>query len=83
MRRRNLISWAITLGPAVACLAWFGVAYGPRLGYPFALGLGVVIGTGVLGLTALVVAYLPATLERLGLRRFAVWLRSWWDEDAL
>jgi hypothetical protein len=80
--RRNVLAWAITLGPAVASLAWFGVAYGPRLGYPVALGIGAFTGVGVLGLTALVIAYLPAALDRLGLERFVAWLRTWWDEDA-
>jgi len=83
VRRRNPLAWAISLGPAVACLAWLGIAYGPRLGYPVALAIGAVTGVGVLGLTALVVAYLPAALERLGFKRFVAWLRTWWDEDAL
>jgi hypothetical protein len=80
---RSVLAWAIGLGPAGASLAWFGVAYGPRLGYPVALAIGAITGVGVLGLTALVVAYLPAALERLGFKRFVAWLRTWWDEDAL
>lgn len=81
--RRTILAWAISLGPAAFCLAWFGVIYGSRLGYPVALAFGLVASVGVLGLTALVVAYLPAALERLGFKRFVAWLRTWWDEDAL
>jgi len=81
--RRTVLAWAISLGPAVAILGWFGFAYGPSLGYPVALAIGAFTGVGVLGLTVLVVAYLPAALERLGFERFVAWLRTWWDEDAL
>lgn len=83
MRPRDALVWTISFGPAIACLAWIGVSHGPRLGYAAALGIGLITALGVLGLTALVVAYLPATVERLGFQRLGSWFRRWWDEDAL
>ncbi len=83
MRPRDALVGTISFGPAIACLAWVVVGYGPRLGYVVALGIGLLTGLGVLGLTGLVVAYLPVTMERLGFQRLASWLRRWWDEDAL
>ncbi len=71
-------------GPTVAWVVFVVVRYGPsRLGYAWALAVALFTGLGVLGLTALVLAFLPATIERLGFRRFVAWLRRWWDEDAL
>jgi hypothetical protein len=75
--------WTISFGPAIASLAWVVASHGPRLGYVAALGVGLLTGLGVLGLTGLVVAYLPVTIERLGFERLGSWLRRWWDEDAL
>jgi hypothetical protein len=75
--------WTIGFGPAIACLAWVGISFGPRLGYAVAFGIGLLAGLGVLGLTGLVLAYLPATIERLGFQRLGLWLRRWWDEDSL
>jgi hypothetical protein len=69
-------------GPGLACLAWVGLRWGPTMGWPLSLALGAVIGLGVVGLSALVLAWLPFGLERAGLRPAAAWLRRWWDEDA-
>ncbi len=52
------------------------------LGTGRALALAAFTGLGVLGLSALVLAWTPALLERAGLRRAAAWLRRHWDEDA-
>jgi cell division protein FtsW (lipid II flippase) len=46
------------------------------------LGLALFVAFGIVGLTAVFVAYFPATVERLGFKRFGTWLRTWWDEDA-
>jgi hypothetical protein len=40
------------------------------------------VAVGIVGLTAVFMAYFPATVERLGFRKFGAWLRTWWDEDA-
>ena len=82
-RWRGALAWILALAPALAWVAWVVLRYGPeRLGFGRALALGLFTGLGVLGLTALLVAYLPFTLERLGLLRLARLLRSVWDEDA-
>ncbi len=80
---RELLAWAMALAPALAWAAGVVLRYGPTLGYGVAAALAAVTGLGVLGLTSLVLAFLPATLERLGFTRLAAWLRRWWDEDAL
>ncbi len=79
---RALLAWAMALGPALAWAAGVIVRYRPTLGLGVAAALAAVTGIGVLGLTSLVLAFLPATLERLGLGRLAAWFRRWWDEDA-
>ena len=82
MRAREVVAWAIGLGPAtcwvVALVAW----QGPRLGYPRAAVLALVTGMGVLGLSALFLAWFPFLVERLGFRRLGAFLRRFWDEDA-
>jgi hypothetical protein len=69
-------------GPAVAWVVFALWRYGPTRGYWSVLGLALVVGVGIIGLTAVFVAYFPATVERLGFKRFGTWLRTWWDEDA-
>ncbi len=69
-------------GPAAAWVAFVLARYGPRIGYGAAAALGLFTGLGVLGLTALFVAYFPSTVERLGFRRLGAFLRRFWDEDA-
>lgn len=79
---RSALHWAMALGPAAAVVAYLAVHYGPSVGFGTALALGLVSGVGVVGLTAVVLAWLPWTLERLGARRLSAWLRTWWDQDA-
>jgi hypothetical protein len=57
--------------------------YGPTRGYAPVILVALLSGLGVLGLSALTLAYLPAGLERAGLRRAAAALRRAWDRDAL
>lgn len=84
MRPRDGITWVIGFGPAVAWAVWVVARYGPGpLGYARALAVALVTAMGVLGLSALVLAYLPFLLERLGLARLAAFLRRYWDPDAL
>jgi hypothetical protein len=73
----------IAYGPAAAWILWVVLHWGQTsLGYPRALAIGVFSGLGVLGLSAVVLAWLPFVLERAGLRRAGASLRRWWDEDA-
>ncbi len=74
--------WLVGLAPAAVV---FGLAvrrYGPVAGYGRVLPLALAVAVGVLGVTAVFIAWFPAALERAGLRRLAAWLRTWWDEDA-
>ena len=82
MRRRDVLAWVMACGPAVLWVAYAIWRYGPSRGYGPVAGLAVFVGVGVLGLTAVFIAWFPFTVERLGFRRFAAWLRTWWDEDA-
>jgi hypothetical protein len=81
-RQRAAISWAMCYGPAAAWLVYAMLSYGPTRGYLRVLAIALFVGVAVLGLTAVFIAYFPATIERLGGKRFAAWLRTWWDEDA-
>ena len=72
----------VGFGPALAWVAWVVLRYREPLGLERALALAAFTGFGVLGLSALVLAWTPALLERLGLPRAAAWLRRHWDEDA-
>ncbi len=69
-------------GPAVAWVSAILLINRDRLGSWRALAFAIFTGLGILGLTALVLAWLPATVERLGFERFGAWLRRFWDEDA-
>ncbi len=82
--RRRLVVAAIAYGPTIAWIVVLVVAFGPsRLGWVRAAALAVLTGIGILGLTGLVLAFLPAAMERLGFRRAGAFLRRWWDEEAL
>ena len=72
----------MTFGPALAWVAFALWRYGPSRGYGPVLGLALFAAIGVVGLSAVFIAWFPATVERLGFRRFGAWLRTWWDEDA-
>jgi len=80
--RREIIAWTMAVGPALLWVAFALWRYGPTRGYWPVLGLALVVGLGIVGLTAVFIAHFPATVERLGFTRFAAWLRTWWDEDA-
>jgi hypothetical protein len=69
-------------GPALVWVVFALWTYGPSGGYWSVLGLALFVGVGILGLSAIFVAYFPVTVERLGFKRFGAWLRTWWDEDA-
>ncbi len=81
-RTRAALSWLMTLGPAAGWVAFALWHYGPTRGWRPVLELALFVAVGLVGLAAVVVAWLPWTLERLGLVRLAAWLRTWWDEDA-
>lgn len=72
----------MAFGPALAWVAFAMWRYGPTRGYWPVLGLALVAGIGIVGLTAVFIGYFPWAVERLGFRRFGAWLRTWWDEDA-
>jgi hypothetical protein len=82
VRTRRLVPLLVGFGPALAWVA--GVTFHSQrsLGPGRALALACVTGLGVLGLSALVLAWTPRLLERAGLDRAAAWLRRHWDEDA-
>jgi hypothetical protein len=46
------------------------------------LALSLFVGLGIVGSTAVFIAFFPVTVERLGFKVFSAWLRTWWDEDA-
>ncbi len=66
-------------GPAVVWLAFAIARYGRS--WPVVL-LALFVGVGIFGLTGVLLAWFPWAVERLGLRGFGAWLRTWWDEDA-
>lgn len=82
MRSRRVVPLVVGFGPALAWMAWVTLRYRDALGTGQALALAWITGMGVLGLSALVLAWTPRLLERAGLRRAAAWLRRHWDEDA-
>ena len=82
MRARRVVTALVGFGPAVAWVAWMTLRYRDAIGPGRAIALACFTGLGVLGLSALVLAWTPAVLEGAGLRRAAAWLRRHWDEDA-
>jgi hypothetical protein len=82
-RRDGALAWIVGFGPAVAWVTALTLHYGPTRGYAPVILVALLSGLGVLGLSALTLAYLPAGLERAGLRRAAAALRRAWDRDAL
>ncbi len=77
--RRNLIATLIAFGPAVTWIVFAIWRYGSSWQV---VGLALMIGVGVFGLTGVFLAWFPWTVERLGFARFGAWLRTWWDQDA-
>lgn len=82
MRARRVVVALVGFGPALLWVIWMTLQFRVVLGTWRALAIGASTGLGVLGLSALVLAWTPALLERVGLRRAATWLRRYWDEDA-
>jgi hypothetical protein len=69
-------------GPAVAWVLFALWKFGPSRGYWPVLALSLFVGLGIVGSTAVFIAFFPVTVERLGFKVFSAWLRTWWDEDA-
>jgi hypothetical protein len=82
VRVRRVVTAVVGFGPALAWVAWMTLRYERPLGMGRALALATFTGLGVLGLSALVLAWTPSLLERAGLRGAGAWLRRYWDEDA-
>jgi len=79
---RRLVTALVGFGPAVAWIAWVTWRHAPTIGPGRAFALAAFTGLGVLGLSALVLAWTPWLLERAGLGALAARLRRHWDEDA-
>jgi apolipoprotein N-acyltransferase len=79
---RRVVTALVGFGPALAWAAWITLTFRPALGWGRAIAVAAFTGLGVLGLSALVLAWMPWLLERAGLRRAGAWLRRHWDEDA-
>ena len=82
MTARRVVTALVGFGPALAWVTWMTLRYRGAIGPGRAVALACFTGLGVLGLSALVLAWTPALLERVGLRRAGAWLRRYWDEDA-
>ncbi len=82
MRARRVVPWVVGFGPALAWVVLVTLRLERPLGLPRALALACFTGLGVLGISALVLAWTPRLLERVGLGSAAAWLRRHWDEDA-
>jgi len=82
VRARRVVVALVGFGPAVLWVIGMTLQFRVVLGTWRALAVAAFTGLGVLGLSALVLAWTPALLERVGLRRAAAWLRRYWDEDA-
>jgi hypothetical protein len=76
------VTAVVGFGPAIAWVAWVSFRLRVAIGPGRALAIAAFTGLGVLGLSSLVLAWTPALLERMGLRRAGAWLRRYWDEDA-
>lgn len=81
-RARSALSTLMVFGPAALWVAISVWLYAPRLGWRAAIGLALFVAVGIIGLSALFVAWFPAMVERVGLVRLGAWLRTWSDEDA-
>lgn len=82
-RGRDALAWLVALGPGVGVAAWVTLRWGAGpLGHGRALLFGALLGLGAVGLSSLVLAWLPWSLTRLGFAAAARWLRAWWDPDA-
>ena len=77
--RRDILASLMAYGPAVAWVVFAIRKYGTA--WPV-VALALMVGVGIFGLTGVVLAWCPWTVERLGFNRFGAWLRTWWDEDA-
>jgi hypothetical protein len=82
VRARRVVTAVVGFGPTIAWVAWVTLRLRGAIGPGRALAIAGFTGLGVLGLSALVLAWTPALLERMGLRRAGAWLRNYWDEDA-
>jgi hypothetical protein len=80
-RRDGPLTWPLVLLPAVACEALLVYRLGPGRGYGRVAALGLLVSAGVLGITVLLLAFLPGALERAGLPRLAAWFRRHGDGD--
>jgi hypothetical protein len=81
-RRDGPLTWPLVLLPAVACEVLLVVRLGPSRGHLQVALAGLLVSGGVLGLTVVVLAFLPRGLERAGLPRLAAWFRRHGDGDA-
>ncbi len=79
---RRLVPILVGFGPALAWTVGMTLRWRGWLGPGRALALAAFTGLGVLGLSALVLAFLPSFLEVAGMGRAAAWLRRYWDEEA-
>jgi hypothetical protein len=82
VRARRVVVALVGFGPALLWVIGMTLRFRGALGTGRALALAAFTGLGVLGLSALVLAWTPSLLERAGMRRAAAWLRRYWDEDA-
>jgi hypothetical protein len=82
VQARRVVVALVGFGPAILWVIALTLQFRVVLGTWRAVAVAAFTGLGVLGLSALVLAWTPALLERAGLRRAGTWLRRYWDEDA-